>query len=232
MTPTAGWAPFRPFDPTASVDWASPDLRLVDLDGDGLADVLITEDDAFTWYPWMSPTGFGAASTRGRPFDEDRGPALVFADSTDSIYLADMSGDGLADLVRIRNGEVCYWPNLGYGASGPRSRWTARRCSTTPTCSTQRRVRLADIDGSGTADLVYVGQDSVTDLVQPVGQRLDRRARAAAVPQRRPTTSQTSAFDLLGTGTACLVWTSPLPARHAVAAALHRPDRRREAATC
>ena len=29
-----------------------------------------------------------------------------------------MSGDGLTDLVRIRNGEVCYWPNLGYGRFG------------------------------------------------------------------------------------------------------------------
>ena len=46
------------------------------------------------------------------------GPRLVFADGTQSIYLADMSGDGLTDLVRIRNGEVCYWPNLGYGRFG------------------------------------------------------------------------------------------------------------------
>ena len=38
--------------------------------------------------------------------------------ATQSIYLADMSGDGLTDLVRIRNGEVCYWPNLGYGRFG------------------------------------------------------------------------------------------------------------------
>ena len=29
-----------------------------------------------------------------------------------------LSGDGLTDLVRIRNGEVCYWPNLGYGRFG------------------------------------------------------------------------------------------------------------------
>ena len=36
-------------------------------------------------------------------------------------------------------------------------------------------------------------------------------------------------FDLLGSGTACLVWTSPLPG-DVGAAALHRPDRRRQAA--
>ncbi len=42
----------------------------------------------------------------------------MFSDAAQSIYLADMNGDGLTDIVRIRNGEVCYWPNLGYGRFG------------------------------------------------------------------------------------------------------------------
>ena len=33
--------------------------------------------------------------------DEEKGPRLVFADGTQSIYLADLSGDGLTDLVRM-----------------------------------------------------------------------------------------------------------------------------------
>ncbi len=37
---------------------------------------------------------------------------------TQSIYLADMCGDGLTDWVRLRNGEVCYGPNRGYGRFG------------------------------------------------------------------------------------------------------------------
>jgi hypothetical protein len=32
--------------------------------------------------------------------------------------LADLSGDGLTDIVCIRDGEVSYWPNLGYGRFG------------------------------------------------------------------------------------------------------------------
>ena len=28
------------------------------------------------------------------------------------------SGDGLVDIVRVRNGEICYWPNLGHGRFG------------------------------------------------------------------------------------------------------------------
>ncbi|NJL73230.1 MAG: hypothetical protein HC888_17665, partial [Candidatus Competibacteraceae bacterium] len=38
---------------------------------------------------------------------------LMHADAHTTIQLADMTGDGLVDLVRIRNGEVCYWQNLG-----------------------------------------------------------------------------------------------------------------------
>ena len=61
----------------------------------------------------------------------------MFADGTQSIYLADMSGDGLSDLVRIRNGEVCYWPNLGYGRFGAKVTMDRSPGSTSPICSTR-----------------------------------------------------------------------------------------------
>ena len=32
-----GWEPFRPFAAVPQIDWNDPDLRFVDLDGDGLA---------------------------------------------------------------------------------------------------------------------------------------------------------------------------------------------------
>jgi hypothetical protein len=51
---------------------------------------------------------------------KEHGPAIVPADAAQSIFLVDMTGDGLTDIVRIRNGEVCYWPNLGYGRFGPK----------------------------------------------------------------------------------------------------------------
>jgi hypothetical protein len=95
-----------------------PNLKFVDLDGDGHADVLITEDDAFVWHASLAEAGFGPARRVAQALDEEKGPRLVFADGTQSIYLADLSGDGLTDLARIRNGEVCYWPNLGYGRFG------------------------------------------------------------------------------------------------------------------
>lgn len=50
--------------------------------------------------------------------DERIGPRIVLGDDETSIHLADMSGDGLLDIVRILNSEIYYWLNLGYGRLG------------------------------------------------------------------------------------------------------------------
>ena len=112
------WESFTPLPSLPILNWNDPNLKFVDLTGDGHADILITEDEAFCWYPSLAEAGFAPAERVHKALDEEKGPRLVFADGTQSIYLADMSGDGLTDLVRIRNGEVCYWPNLGYGRFG------------------------------------------------------------------------------------------------------------------
>ena len=211
---TCGWSPFRQFATTAGVDWTDPNLRFVDLDGDGLADVLITEDDAFTWYRWEPDRGFAAPGRVIKPLDEDHGPALVLADGTGSIYLADMSGDGLADLVRIRNGEVCYWPNLGYGRFGAKITMDQAPVFDFPDRFDVRRVRLADIDGSGPADLVYIG-DQPTIWFNTSGSGWTAGSVLTQFPSFDSDVEAT-VFDLLGAGTACLVWTSALPGDVAV----------------
>ena len=81
-------------------------------------DILISEDTVFTWYESLAKDGFAPARRSPKSWDEEKGPKLVFSDPTQSIFLADMAGDGLSDIVRIRYSEVCYWPNLGYGRFG------------------------------------------------------------------------------------------------------------------
>ncbi|HEX8106323.1 MAG TPA: SpvB/TcaC N-terminal domain-containing protein [Kofleriaceae bacterium] len=117
-TDDGDFEPFRTFPSQAFVDWSDPNLRHIDLDGDGHQDLLVARAETFTWYPSLAKGGHGPPITFSKPRDDEKGPALVFADGTQSIFLADMAGDGLTDLVRIRNGSVCYWPNLGYGRFG------------------------------------------------------------------------------------------------------------------
>jgi RHS repeat-associated protein len=205
-----GWQSFRPFVSSLNRDVRDPDLKFVDLDGDGHADVLITEDDTLVWHPSLGEPGFGPARRVARALDEEKGPRLVFADGTQSIYLADLSGDGLTDLARIRNGEVCYWPNLGYGRFGGRVTMDHSPRFDNPDQFDQNRIRLADIDGSGTTDIIYLHRDGVRLYFNQSGNSWSEPRLLNAFP-RVDDLASIVPTDLLGNGTACLVWSSPLP---------------------
>ncbi|WP_437793358.1 SpvB/TcaC N-terminal domain-containing protein [Sorangium sp. So ce693] len=206
----AGWAAFRPFASQPNVDWSDPNVRLIDLNGDGHEDILITGPDTFTWYPSLAKGGFDRPITIARPSDEERGPSLVFADAAQSIFLADMSGDGLVDLVRIRNGNVCYWPNLGHCRFGAKVQMGGSMRFDHEGRFDPKRIRLADVDGSGTTDIVYLHPDGVRFYANNAGNTL----AAPVILPRLPDVSDLAAvevIDLLGSGTGCLVWASSLP---------------------
>ena len=204
------WQSFRPFVSQPNIDFRDSNLKLIDLDGDGRADLLITEGDAFYWYPSFGEEGFGSAQRVSIPIDKERTPRMVFADNTQSIFLADMSGDGLSDVVRLRNGEVCYWPNLGYGRFGAQVMMDNAPRFDAPDQFDQQRIRLADIDGSGVTDIVYFGREGVSLYFNQSGNSWSAPNRLPQFP-RVDDLAQISVIDLLGNGTACLVWSSPLP---------------------
>lgn len=209
-TDDASWESLRPFRSFPNLDTRDPNLKFLDLDGDGHTDILISEDEVFRWHPSLAEDGFGAAEFVRKPFDEEKGPALVFADGTQSIYLSDMSGDGLTDLVRIRNGEVCYWPNLGYGRFGAKVTMDNAPWFDSPDLFDQKRIRLADIDGSGTTDIIYLHSDGPRIYFNQSGNSWSKSQPLTTFPRIDNLTS-VQVLDLLGNGTACIVWSSPLP---------------------
>ena len=150
------WHPFRHFEQIANINLNDANTRMLDLNGDGKADVLITEDHVFTWYESKGRKGYAAANRTVKVFDEEAGPHVVFADAKQTIFLADMSGDGLTDIVRIRNGEICYWPNLGYGKFGTKVAMDHAPVFDYPDAFNPAYLRLADIDGSGTTDIIWL----------------------------------------------------------------------------
>ncbi|MCX5954232.1 MAG: toxin [Cyanobacteria bacterium] len=208
-----GWQPFRPFRQLPNVNFSDPNLRFIDLDGDGHADLLISEGDVFVWHRSLEEQGFEAAQRLPLPWDEEKGPRVVFADGTESIHLADMSGDGQADVVRIRAGvhgrEICYWPNLGYGRFGAKVSMDNPPLFDHPELFDPKRLLLADIDGSGSTDLIYLHSEGVRIYFNQAGNGWSEAVPLRVFPPVH-NSAQVTTVDLLGNGTACLVWSSPL----------------------
>jgi RHS repeat-associated protein len=210
-TEERGWAPFLPFQARPVVDWDDPHLRFVDLSGDGHADLLFDDGDAPRWHLSLAEQGFGAAHAVRRLGEVERGLRFPVADPTHTVYLADMSGDGLADVVRIGNGEVCYWPNMGYGRFGAPVSMDGAPWLDEPDQFDHQRIRLADIDGSGPTDLVYLHRDGIRIYANLAGNGWGPVRQLGQALPGIDSAARVTVVDLLGNGTACLVWSSPLP---------------------
>ena len=204
------WGAFRNFKDIPNINFADPNTRMLDLTGDGKSEVLITEDNVIKWYQSEGRTGFSRANKTTKPFDEEAGPFMVFADPKQTIFLADMTGDGMTDIVRIRNGEVCYWPNLGYGKFGAKVAMDNAPVFDHPDSFNPAFIKLADIDGSGTTDIIYLGKNKFTCWMNLSGNSFN------AIPFEIDNfpeihhNAKITVTDLLGNGVACIVWSSLL----------------------
>lgn len=209
--PLAGYFPLR-FGPTwgrrhlysalPPTGLSDPAVRLVDLTGDGVTDVILlgdrmacafqqTVDGATTW------TGLQPAQ-----FDLDpAGPPPRVGPDDDRLRWADMSGDGLTDLVLVRDREVEYWPSLGHGRFARRVRM--RGAPRLPADYRPDRLLLGDLDGDGRADLAYVAGGTVTVWFNRAGEGWSDPVRLPGVPEDA---WDVRIADLLGTGVGGLVF--------------------------
>ena len=229
-----GWQPFRPVHLAARTATARPEPRFVDLDGDGHADVLITEDDAFVWHASLGEDGLRPGAARRARARRGARPArgLRRRHAVDLPRRHDRRRPDRPGPDPQRRGLLLAQPGLRplrrQGHDGQRARGsTTRTSSTSSRHPPGRHRRLAAPPTSSTCTATACGCTSTS------------RATAGATPQRLPRLparrrpgAAISAVDLLGNGTACLVWSSPLPGDARPADALRRPDGRRASRTC
>jgi RHS repeat-associated protein len=202
-TSDEAWQTFKAYDTFPSFDLNDPNVRLLDLTGDGRSDALMTQGEQFLWFECLGEQGFAPPQFIPRKHDLDGFPDVFFDDPAGRVRLADMGGSGLNDIVLVHNGRIDYWPNLGYGRFGKRI--TMANAPRLDADFDPKRLFLADLNGTGCADLVYVEHDRVRFWFNQSGNRWSTEETNRGTPPVTDVDSLQFA-DVFGTGTATLVW--------------------------
>jgi RHS repeat-associated protein len=187
------------YEVAPSFNLKDPEVRLVDLTGDGVTDV-VRSGSRFECFFNDPRKGWHETRWVERRALEDF-PNVNFSDPR--VKWGDMSGDGLQDIVLVCDGNVEYWPNLGYGDWGKRIRMSSS--PRLPFGYDPKRILVGDLDGDGVADLVYVDDRKIHLWINQSGNRWS----SEIVIQGTPPVSHMDAVrltDLLGSGVSGVLW--------------------------
>ncbi|KAL7931744.1 insecticide toxin TcdB middle/C-terminal region domain-containing protein [Trichoderma chlorosporum] len=203
-----GWANFKDFDQILNTKEPPENLARIDVVGNGLQDLVIFSKDRseVRWHPSLAKEGFGKANSATM---SDSVFTASSSNKSITTAFADMSGDGLVDVVRVSSGHISYWPNLGYGKFG-----TEIIMGNSPMLGEMGgldhpRILFADVDGTGTADLLYFPEEGGVRLHYNLAGNAWSEARFISQSPRLDTLSTVALVDLFGNGTSCLCWTGP-----------------------
>ncbi|WP_328690695.1 FG-GAP-like repeat-containing protein [Streptomyces phaeochromogenes] len=191
------WDRFHPYRNAPTFSLQDPELRLLDLNGDGVTGALRAGGPRLEcWFNdpeagWSGPV----------PVRNDSLPVVSFTDPR--VRIADLTGDGLPDLVMLHNGDVRYWPCLGRGSWGGELHMAAS--PRLPYGHDPRRVLLGDVNGDGLADLVYVADDAVHVWFNRSGNSWSEPVVIKGTPAPGPA-DVLRIVDLLGTGSPGILW--------------------------
>ncbi len=218
----------------AKIDFGSDtlDIQVMDVNGDGLVDVVSTTGtEVQTFLSLGRYAGgdgqFGSAvwsSADRAVIDTDPLRTCVpwsaqpvrFSDP--DIKVGDMNGDGLPDIVRVRRGDIRYWPGRGNGEWGtgplgecPEGTFSENRAiamETSPYYSDieGNTLRLDDINGDGLDDLVQVRFTDVDVFLNVDGRSWTDRAIIENTPASPSYANRVRLVDVNGSGTRDILW--------------------------
>lgn len=181
----------------------------MDVDGEGLADLV--QFDAVgsaIWYNSKGKIGYDNPQLLQLP---ETLPLQFINYQNERFTSADMTGDGLQDLVHIHNGGITYWPHLGYGKFGTACEMECPSLLDEVYRFDVNRCVLLDIDGTGSTDLIYIDKDQLHLYLNHHGNQLQHYVSIEHLGGSYTPQDTITVLDLLGTGVRYLVWSTVLP---------------------
>lgn len=195
------WSNYKSFQ-SIPTDLTNPFRESVDLDGDGKNDLLVFRNQDLIFYKSKGKDGYG--NPKSLPLQQGFPSALNYGEC-ELVTFANMFGDGLSHRVKISDGSVEVWANLGYGRFGEKITFAnSPRFGSTITSA---RIFLADVDGSGTTDLIFAYSDRVEIFINHAGNSFSEKPVSVNLPGGFNDLDRIQFADILGEGTSALVLT-------------------------
>ena len=190
---------FQRYRQAPSFNLEDPDVKLVDLDGDGVTDAVRSGTRLECFF---NDAKKGWDKTRW----VERQALEVFPNvnfSDPRVKWGDFTGDGLQTIALVYDGNVEYWPHFGHGEWGRRIHM--ENSPRFPFGYDPKRILVGDVDGDGLADIVYVDDSKVTLWINKSGNRWSDPISIVGTPPVVDTDA-VRLIDVLGTGISGVLW--------------------------
>ncbi|WP_350305730.1 SpvB/TcaC N-terminal domain-containing protein [Photorhabdus viridis] len=207
--PDGSWTHFTPLN-ALPVEYTHPRAQLADLMGAGLSDLVLIGPKSVRLYA-NTRDGF----TKGQDVVQSGNVTLPVpgADARKLVAFSDVLGSGQAHLVEVSATKVTCWPNLGHGRFGQPITLPGFNQPTTEFNPAQ--VYLADLDGSGPTDLIYVHKNRLDIFLNNSGNSFSAPVTLTFPDNLRfDDTCQLQVADVQGLGVASLILSVPHMAPH------------------
>jgi RHS repeat-associated protein len=212
----------RDLDEFPNVNFSDPRVKLGDMSGDGLQDIVLIHDGNVEYWPNLGHGDWG------RRIHMHNGPRFPYNYDPRRILVGDVDGDGLDDIVYVDDSRVLLWINQ----SG--NRWRDPiEIDGTPPLTDVDAVRLVDLLGSGvpgvlwSMDATLPGRDHLFFLDFTGGLKpyllneMDNHMGAVTRIEYQPSTY----FYLVDAHSPTTCWRTPLPFPVLVVACVEVIDR-------